>query len=98
MTTLVKLIGLTVLISFFITGCNNSTPIVKPSDTGNSLLWKIEKENHPTSYMFGTMHMIEKKYYNFSTTLERIIKSSDAVIMEVGGMPNPIQAMLLLKT
>lgn len=62
----------------------------------NSLLWQISKTGEPTSYMFGTMHMINKSYYDFSDNLKSIIKSSDAVIMELAGMPNPIQAMLLM--
>jgi len=62
----------------------------------NSLLWQISKKGSPTSYMYGTMHMINKEYYHFSSNLKSIIEASDAVIMELGAMPNPIQAMLLM--
>ncbi len=90
-----------ILITFVLYGllsCNQSTVVdIQNAKDDNSLLWKIEKEGQPTSYLFGTMHMIEKEYYDFSSNLESIIKSSDAIIMEISGMPNPIKAMMLLK-
>jgi len=63
---------------------------------GNSLLWSIEKEGQPKSYLFGTMHMIELEYYNFSNKLKSRILSSDKVIMEIAGTPNPIEAFNLM--
>ncbi|MFK8045977.1 MAG: TraB/GumN family protein [Crocinitomicaceae bacterium] len=76
-------------------GCQNQ---FKPEivSHNNSLLWQISKKGSPTSYMYGTMHMINKEYYNLSDNLKSIINSSETVIMELGGMPNPIQAMLLM--
>ncbi len=65
---------------------------------GNTLLWKIEKEGQETSYLYGTIHMINEEFYHFSTHLKEHVIESDAIIMEVGGMPNPIttyQLMLL---
>jgi len=65
-------------------------------ENGNSLLWKVEGNGAQTSYVFGTMHMIEEEYFHMSASLTDKIKSSDAIIMEVGGMPNPIEAMNLM--
>ncbi|MBI3135712.1 MAG: TraB/GumN family protein [Bacteroidetes bacterium] len=65
-------------------------------EDGNSLLWKIEGNGCKPSYIFGTMHMIEEEYFNMSEALIEKIKTSDAIIMEVGGMPNPIDAMNMM--
>jgi len=62
----------------------------------NSLLWSVEKEGQPKSYIYGTMHMIEPEYYNFSEKLEELIKTSDKIIMEIGGEPDPIEAFNLM--
>ena len=64
---------------------------------GNSLLWKIEKKGSKTSYMYGTMHMIDAEYYHFTDKMTERIKRADAVIMEVGGMPNPLETLELMK-
>ncbi|NOQ73761.1 MAG: hypothetical protein GQ574_17265 [Crocinitomix sp.] len=63
---------------------------------GQSMLWKVEGEDIKTSYLFGTMHMINEEYYRFSENLTKRIENSDAVIMEVGGMPNPFKTFQLM--
>lgn len=58
-----------------------------------SLLWKIEgKELKKPSYLFGTMHLIEKDNFYFPRKLENYIKKSDAVVMELADL-NPEEAM-----
>ena len=65
-------------------------------ENGNSLLWKIEKENYETSYMYGTMHIIDEEYYHFTDGMKQKIQESDAILMEVGGMPNPLETLNLI--
>jgi uncharacterized protein YbaP (TraB family) len=65
-------------------------------NNGNSLLWRIEGEGIQTSYMYGTMHMIDEEYYQFTDVMIEKINESDAIIMEVGGMPNPLETMELM--
>ncbi|MCG8576339.1 MAG: TraB/GumN family protein [Flavobacteriales bacterium] len=65
-------------------------------EDGNSLLWKIEGKGCVTSYMYGTMHMIEAPYYNMTQTMMDKIQSSKAIIMEVDGMPNPIESFNMM--
>jgi len=95
----------TILILLFLS-CSSPTKLQdtqKESDeiivkNGNTLLWKIEKEGQEPSYLYGTIHMINEEFYHFSTYLEAHVIKSDAIIMEVGGMPNPVttyQLMLL---
>ena len=63
---------------------------------GNSLLWKVEGDGIKTSYFFGTMHMINEAYYNFSDGLKERIENSESIIMEIDGMPNPLTTFQLM--
>lgn len=66
----------------------------------SSLLWKIEGQGiDKPSYLFGTMHLIEKEYFLFPDKLEKIIKKSDQVVMEIAGEPSQAEAlkMVMLK-
>lgn len=72
----------------------NTPDIVVKND--NSLLWKIEKDGYQTSYIFGTMHMINESYFSITPHLNDIIQKSDQVIMEIGDQPNPLKALSLM--
>ena len=49
-----------------------------------SLLWKIEGNGlKQPSYLFGTMHLIQREYFYFPPALEKIIKKSDVVVTEI---------------
>ena len=67
-----------------------------------SLLWKIEGNGLKNpSYLFGTMHLIQKEYFYFPAALEKIIKKSELVLTEIGldkiGNQNEIMNQLYLK-
>ena len=65
----------------------------------NSLLWKIEGNdlNEP-SYLFGTMHLIQKEYFYFPKSLEKIIKKSKCILTEInlGELDNQEDAIKLM--
>lgn len=86
-----SLIGLFVgLCSFLFKPQQEATP-------QTSLLWKIEGNGIKTpSYLFGTMHLIEKDYFYFPESLEKIVKKSDLLVMEIAGMPDQMEAMKYL--
>lgn len=64
----------------------------------SSMLWKIERDDlkHPT-YVFGTMHLINKEYFYFPEKLENLIKDSKQLIMELEGLPNAVEAAELMR-
>jgi len=94
------------IIIFSFLSCSSSSPKIDTEDNetqadievknGNTLLWKIEKEGHQTAYIFGTMHMIEEEYYEFTPHMTNIVKNSDAIIMEIGGQPSPLKALEMM--
>ncbi len=67
--------------------------------TNNSLLWMVTQEaSTDTSFVFGTMHIIQKKHFFFPELLEELISASDMVVLEIGEeMNNPLKAMNLLR-
>lgn len=63
----------------------------------SSLLWKIEGQGIPNgSYIFGSMHLIEKEYFLFPDKLEKLVKKSDQLVMEIAGMPSQSEAMKMV--
>jgi uncharacterized protein YbaP (TraB family) len=64
----------------------------------SSLLWKIygNKLNKP-SYLYGSMHLIERQYYHFSDTLKNYILSVQQLVMELNEAPNQLAVLNKLK-
>lgn len=63
----------------------------------SSLLWKIEgKDLKEDSYLFGTMHLIEKEYFLFPPKLDKLVKKSEVLVMELDGLPNQAEALSLV--
>ncbi len=94
------------IIVFYFLSCSSSNKETSTSEAenediivenGNSLLWKIEGKDCQTSYLYGTMHIINSEYYNFTENMTKKIEESDAIIMEVGGMPNPLETLELMQ-
>ncbi len=67
------------LVSIFI-GTQAFTQEQKP----NSLLWKVYgKDVKDTSYLFGTIHIIDKKNFVLKDKVKRCFKKSEALVTEV---------------
>lgn len=89
-----------VLLALATVGCSNSqedsipSPKIEVDKDGNSLLWMITSEDlKDTSFLFGTMHMIQKDYFIFPEQLTSIAASADVFVMELAGLPDPFEAM-----
>ena len=67
-----------------------------PVKNENSLLWRVEGEGFQTSYLFGTMHMINQEYFNFPSFLQEKIRNSESIIMEMDGIPNPLATFQMM--
>ena len=52
----------------------------------NSLLYKIESPNSKPSYLFGTMHVVPDSAYYFPAKVQKILKHSDKLVMEVSDL------------
>ena len=78
-------ITLPVLTVLFITSCSGPKAVQQDSDKlPNALLWKIEgKGLKDPSYLFGTIHMINKDDYFLPEGLEEAFNKSDKVVFEI---------------
>lgn len=60
----------------------------------DALLWKISgKDLKEDSYLFGTMHLIQKEYFLFPNKLKKKATSADVMVMELEGLPNPAETL-----
>lgn len=63
-----------------------------------SVLWKaVHPEKKGEIYLFGTMHLIEKEYFYFPKKLQKLIESAELIVMELPGLPNPMEVMNLVR-
>ncbi len=49
----------------------------------NSLLYKISKEGHEDSYLYGTMHILPDSLYYFPKKAKKILTHCDELILEI---------------
>ena len=78
-------ISLSLLSLLFITSCSGPKAAQQDSDKlPNALLWRIEgKGLKEPSYLFGTIHMINKDDYFLPEGLEEAFDKSDKVVFEI---------------
>jgi len=77
-------IVIALFVSIFASSCTagpESPGADKPE--GNTLLWKVERKGVKTSWIFGTMHMICKDDYVWTPAMERALKQSESVCLEM---------------
>jgi uncharacterized protein len=49
----------------------------------HAFIWKIEKEGSKASYLFGTMHVPDKRFLKLNDTVKAAFKNADAVYTEL---------------
>jgi len=49
----------------------------------HAFIWKVEKAGHATSYLFGTMHVPDKRFTKFNDTVKQAFKQADGVYTEL---------------
>lgn len=63
----------------------------------SSLLWEVTgKKVESPSYIFGTMHLIPKDDFYFPEALQTYVKSTDMLVMEIGGMAEQAKGMRVM--
>lgn len=89
---------LIIVFCFNLVGLSQENTVRSFPMTEKGLLWKIEGNDlKEPSYLFGTIHMIDSAQYYFPEILSDLVKSSDAVVMEVDeSISNPSGFMHLM--
>lgn len=55
-------------------------------ENGEALLWKIEKPGNPESYLFGTIHMADKRVTTLPDKVRDALAKSKVVALEIANM------------
>jgi uncharacterized protein YbaP (TraB family) len=66
----------------------------------SSLLWEIkDPQQKNSSYIFGTMHLMDNAHFYFPKKLEKLVTSVDAVCLEIGDVQHTLinPELLMLK-
>ena len=56
----------------------------------NALLWEVKsKDGKTTSYLYGTMHLMDAKLFYFPKKLKKLLLKSDVLSMEIANINDP---------
>lgn len=56
----------------------------------NALLWEVKsKDGKSSSYLYGTMHLMDAKLFYFPKKLEKLLLKSDLLCMEIANINDP---------
>lgn len=64
----------------------------------DAILWKIEKEGRPTSYLFGTVHLTDDRVTSLSPAVKDAIKASKTVALEVSDISETATSTVIAKS
>ncbi|HVX52499.1 MAG TPA: TraB/GumN family protein, partial [Chitinophagaceae bacterium] len=74
-----------------------SVPVIAQQPFAKTLLWRISGNGlKKPSYLFGTMHLTDKRLFNFTDSVYRAIETSDGLAIEVN--PDEMMAYIINKT
>ena len=59
---------------------------------GNGILWRIKKDNLPDSYLFGTMHVTDKRVLTLPPNSQAAFDKSTSLIIETTDVLDPAKA------
>lgn len=94
-----KLLSLALLSTLILSACFNKKQVVPLAPAENpTLLWRIENGAETKGHIFGTMHIIDEKYYYFPDNLEQLILDADKVVLEIAKKPNVFEVMKLMRS
>ncbi len=62
------------------------TEEAKATSNTEALLWRVEKEGRPPSYLFGTIHLTDKRVATFSPKVKAALGEAKAVALEVADL------------
>lgn len=64
----------------------------------DAILWKVEKDGKPTSYLFGTVHLTDKRVTTLSPAVKAALDKVNTVALEVADISDQATASMLAKS
>jgi hypothetical protein len=77
---------------------NRIMAIASATKNANAILWKIEKEGRPASYLFGTVHLTDDRVTNLSPAVNDAIKASKTIALEVSDLSETATSTVIAKS
>ena len=88
---------ISLILGFTVSSYANQQLIGPEDSLKTSLLWEIKgKKVKSPSYILGTMHLISQEKFLFPDHLKEKVKSSDLLVMEIGGISEQMEMAKLL--
>ncbi len=70
----------------------------KAAKNSDAILWKIEKEGRPASYLFGTVHLTDERVTTLSPAADKAIKDSKTIALEVADLSEAATSTVIAKS
>jgi len=68
------------------------------TENAGALLWKIERDGRPTSYLFGTVHLTDERVTKLSPAVEQAIGQSKTIALEVSDISDKATATVIAQS
>ncbi len=68
------------------------------TENAGALLWKIERDGRPTSYLFGTVHLTDDRVTKLSPAVLSALKEAKAVALEVADLSENATATVIAQS
>lgn len=68
------------------------------TQNADAILWKVERDGKPASYLFGTVHLTDKRVTKLSPAVNSALKESKTVALEVADISEQATASMLAKS
>lgn len=68
------------------------------TENSNALLWKIERDGRPASYLFGTVHLTDERVTRFSPAMEKALADSKTIALEVSDLTENATTSVIAKS
>lgn len=68
------------------------------TQNSGALLWKIERDGRPTSYLFGTVHLTDDRVTKLSPAVRSALKESKTVALEVADLTENATAAVIARS
>jgi len=64
----------------------------------SALLWRIERAGHPTSYLFGTVHLTDERITSLSPAVEQALGDAKTIALEVSDLSDQATASVIAQS
>jgi len=68
------------------------------TENAGALLWKIERDGRPTSYLFGTVHLTDDRVTKLSPAVLSALKEAKAIALEVADLSENATATVIAQS